>query len=206
MTLILDPDPQSAVLPAAPSQACAPIVIAAERPEDEAGREALLDAAFGAARSGKTSAKLRRGRLPARGLALVARHGDAVVGTVRLWHVAAGGAPALLLGPLAVDARYRDHGIGSTLMRQGVEQARSLGHRAILLVGDAPYYARFGFSRDATRGLRLPGPVEPGRFLGLELEAGALAGAKGLLRATGAVDLTRRRSGPTRRARLHAAA
>lgn len=196
----------SSALPARAVQARTTIVVAAERREDEVGREALLDAAFGPARFGKTSAKLRRGRLPARGLALVARHGEAVVGTVRLWHVAAGDAPALLLGPLAVDARYREHGIGTMLMRQAVEQARILGHRAILLVGDAPYYARFGFHREATLGLRLPGPVEADRFLGLELQAGALAGAKGLLRATGAVDLTRRRRDASRHTGLSAIA
>ncbi len=181
----------SSALPARAVQARTTIVVAAERREDEVGREALLDAAFGPARFGKTSAKLRRGRLPARGLALVARHGEAVVGTVRLWHVAAGDAPALLLGPLAVDARYREHGIGTMLMRQAVEQARILGHRAILLVGDAPYYARFGFHRERdarpaparTGGSRpLPRPGTAGR---------CAAGAKGLLRATGAVDLTR---------------
>ncbi len=206
MTLIHDPDPPSSALPACPAQARATIVIAAERREDEVGREALLDAAFGAGRGRKTSAKLRRGRLPASGLALVACHGDAVVGTVRLWHVAAEGMPALLLGPLAVDAGYRKHGIGSMLMRQAVERARLLGHRAILLVGDAPYYARFGFRREGTLGLRLPGPVEVERFLGLELQAGALKGASGLLRATGAVDLTRRRSGQVTRAKLCAVA
>ena len=178
-------------VPALPAMAAAQpaIVVAAERPGDVAAREALLDAAFGSARFGKTSQKLRRGRLPADGLSLVARHGDAIVGTVRLWHVAAGCTPALLLGPLAVDARYRGHGIGVLLTREAIERARARGHAAILLVGDAPYYARFGFSRDHTRGLRMPGPVEDDRFLGLELRAGALSQARGLLRATGAIDL-----------------
>jgi predicted N-acetyltransferase YhbS len=59
------------------------------------------------------------------------------------------------------------------------------GHRAVLLVGDAPYYARFGFERRLTLGLDMPGPVEADRFLGLELEPGALAGARGRVVATG---------------------
>ena len=114
--------------------------------------------------------------------------------------------PALLLGPLAVDGRYRAHGIGTMLMRQAIEQAQILGHRAILLVGDAPYYARFGFRREHVLGLRMPGPVEAERFLGLELQAGALRDAKGLLRATGAIDLTGKRGGRARRSRLKVAA
>ncbi len=181
----IDASAPSFALPPLATQARSPVIVAAERPGDAAAREALLDAAYGPARFGKPSAKLRRGRLPADGLALVARHDEEIVGTVRLWHVLAGSAAALLLGPLAVDPRYQEHGIGTMLMREAVEQARVLGHGAILLVGDAPYYARFGFRRDLTIGLRMPGPVDPDRFLGLELQAGALRGAKGLLRAAG---------------------
>ena len=180
----------SDALPPLVTQARSPVVVTAERPGDAAAREALLDAAYGPARFGKPSAKLRRGRLPADGLSLVARHDEEIVGTVRLWHVLAGGTPALLLGPLAVDPRYREHGIGTMLMREAVGQARILGHGAVLLVGDAPYYARFGFRRDLTLGLRMPGPVDPERFLGLELQAGELRGAKGLVRAAGALDLS----------------
>ena len=169
------------------------VTVEAEQPGDAKAREALLDRAFGPARFRKTCQKLRAGRLPARRLALVARRGGTVVGTVRLWHVAAGAVPALMLGPLAVDAAFRDHGIGSRLMTEALTRAAAFGHEAVLLVGDAPYYARFGFSRLPALGLHLPGPVEDNRFLGLELRAGALAAAKGLVRATGAVDVAARR-------------
>jgi predicted N-acetyltransferase YhbS len=98
-----------------------------------------------------------------------------------------------MLGPLAVDARLRDHGIGARLMREAIARTQALGHQAILLVGDAPYYARFGFERRHTLGLRLPGPVEDARFLGLELRSGALARARGLVSPTGALDLAGRR-------------
>jgi predicted N-acetyltransferase YhbS len=169
---------------------------------DAASREALLNGAFGPARFAKTCERLRAGRAPARGLSLVARAGDifernvaekpgatfsrsAVIGTVRLWHVAAGGVPALMLGPLAVARSHRDAGLGGLLMREALARAAALGHRAIILVGDAPYYARFGFSRDVVAGLAMPGPVEIERFLGLELVPGALAQAKGLVIATG---------------------
>ncbi len=128
----------------------------------------------------------------------------AIVGTVRLWHVDAGGVPALMLGPLAVDADWRCHRVGGRLMEAAIERARALGHRAIVLVGDAPYYARFGFERRLALGLRMPGPVEAERFLGLELVPGALDGARGSVRPTGALDLGARRL--SRRTRVPRAA
>jgi predicted N-acetyltransferase YhbS len=116
----------------------------------------------------------------------VARGSDgSLAGTVRLWDVAAGDRAALLLGPLAVDPSLKGAGIGGALMRLAIEEARRLGHKAILLVGDAPYYARFGFTAEKTGALAMPGPYERHRFLALELEEGALDGAQGVLRATG---------------------
>lgn len=168
------------------------LVISEERATDAAAREALLDRAMGEGRKRKSSEKLRRNRLPAEGLALVARDEEAsLVGTVRLWHVHAGmgrdGRPvdALLLGPLAVDPRAEGKGIGSALMNEAVERARAAGHGAILLVGDAPYYARFGFSTEKTGPLVMPGPFERSRFLALELVDGWLDGAAGMLSASG---------------------
>ncbi len=161
--------------------------IRAERPSDVAARERLLDAAFGPERFAKTCERLREGRRPADGLALVAEdHARRLVATVRLWHVEAGSAgPALMLGPIAVDAAARSQGIGAALMDAAIAHARRLGHRAIVLVGDAPYYARFGFRPEPTLGLDLPGPVDRTRFLGLELVPDALRGALGMVEATG---------------------
>lgn len=159
--------------------------IADEAPQDFFAREALLNAAFGPARFGKTAERLREGRLPAQGLALVMKHGSSLMGTVRLWRVDAGGADALMLGPLAIAKSYRSRGFGRRMMAEALFRAFAAGHGAVLLVGDAPYYEAFGFSRRLTRGLVLPGPVDEARFLGLELAAGALQGAKGLVRATG---------------------
>ncbi|MDB5593107.1 MAG: N-acetyltransferase [Hyphomicrobiales bacterium] len=152
---------------------------------DVAARERLLDDAFGEARFAKTSERLRAGRTPARGLALSAVDDGELVGTVRLWNVNAGGRPALLLGPLAVADSHRSLGVGGALMRAAIARAKALGHGAILLVGDAPYYRRFGFEPGFTQALDLPGPVERARFLGLELREGALAGASGMVAATG---------------------
>ena len=164
------------------------VTIRHETASDVAAREALLDKAFGKARLRKTSERLREGRLPAEGLAFTALDAKGrVIGTLRLWNIIAGSAgPSLLLGPLAVDCRQQKKGIGRKLMEHALNSARVLGHESVLLVGDAPYSARFGFDGSHTRSLHLPGPVERDRFLGLELTPGALDGAEGLLSASGA--------------------
>ena len=157
-----------------------------ELAKDIPAREALLDRAFGESRLAKAAERLREGRLPADGLSFVAQDKNRVVGTVRLWHVSAGPArPALLLGPLAVDDAWRGLGIGAALTRRATEAAQRLGHKAVLLVGDAPYYGRFGFSAEKTGGLWMPGPYERDRLLARELMPGALDGACGLINATG---------------------
>ena len=157
-----------------------------ERPTEIAAREALLDACFGEERFEKTCERLREGRAPAEGLSLVLELDGKVAGTVRLWPIAAGpGRPALLLGPIAVDCRLQGLGLGARLMREALMRAKARGHKAVLLVGDAPYYARFGFSAEKTGALRLPGPYEPERFLALELTPGALDGTRGLVAGAG---------------------
>ncbi len=160
------------------------ISIRKERPLDSAAREGLLDEAFGKQRWRKSSQRLRDGRLPAAGLALIAADGERVVGTARLWTITCGtGQTALLLGPVAVASDCRKQGIGSALVRHALAAARRSGHRAIVLVGDASYYSRFGFSAEKTAALRMSGPFERQRLLALELVPGALKGARGLLRA-----------------------
>lgn len=163
------------------------ISVVAETSADLAAREALLDEAMGPKRKTKSSEKLRRGRRPSEGLAFVARDASGgLAGTVRLWDVTLGeGGPALLLGPLAVDPSLKSAGIGSALMRHAIAEAARLGHAAILLVGDEPYYGRFGFSAARTGALAMPGPYERHRLLALELVEGALDGAEGTLKASG---------------------
>ncbi|MGW9229473.1 GNAT family N-acetyltransferase [Pseudorhizobium sp. NPDC055634] len=163
-----------------------------ETPADVVARENLLDRVMGAERRLKSSEKIRRGRLPAEGLALVARDEDGhVIGTVRLWSIEAGisqqGAPveALLLGPLAVDCAHEGRGIGGALMRAAIAEAARRDHGAVLLVGDAAYYERFGMSAGKTRHLVMPGPFERSRLLALELKDGWLDGAAGMIVANG---------------------
>ena len=163
-----------------------------ENPGDVVARERLLDAAMGPNRRRKSSEAIRRGRIPAEGLALVARDTSGhVIGTGRLWDIQAGvtpggrAVPALLLGPLAVDAAHEGKGIGAALMRAAIMEATRRGHGAILLVGDAPYYERFGFSQAKTATLMMPGPFERHRFLSLELRDRWLEGAAGIIVPTG---------------------
>jgi predicted N-acetyltransferase YhbS len=165
------------------------ITIRQERTADASAREALLDAAY-PARSDKPSERLRAGRKPARGLALVAvedgQTNGQIIGTLRLWEVSAGAnRPALLLGPLAVDPGHRRRGIGSALMRRALATANRRGHAAVLLVGDIAYYGRFGFSAERVSRLWLPGLPDSRRLLGLELQAGALDGVRGTVQLPG---------------------
>lgn len=170
------------------------VTIRHELVSDVPAREALLTRAFGKARLRKTSERLREGRQAAEGLAFTAVDAKGrLIGTLRLWHVIAGSAgAALLLGPLAVDCRQQGKGIGAALMRHALAEAARLGHAGVVLVGDAPYYSRFGFTTTAAHGLHLPGPVDRARFLGLELVPGALDGAEGLVIASGRLTETLR--------------
>lgn len=157
-----------------------------ERVSDVDAREALLDQAFGDTRYRKSSERLREDRLPAAGLAFIAAEGKRVVGTARLWSICCGnGAQALLLGPVAVAEDCRGKGIGADLVRRGLREAKRLGYDAVVLVGDAPYYSRFGFAAERTGALWMPGPFERHRLLALELQPGALDGARGMIAATG---------------------
>lgn len=164
------------------------IVIRNETALDIPARETLLDRAL-PGRHLKTCEKLRRGQSPAEGLAFSAWQGARLAGTVRLWHVEAGSAGgALLLGPIGVLPECQGLGIGTLLMDHALAEASARDHRAVVLVGDAPYYERFGFSAALTAGLSLPGPVERDRFQGLELVSGALTGAIGMVKVGKRVD------------------
>jgi predicted N-acetyltransferase YhbS len=92
------------------------------------------------------------------------------------------------LGPLAVDPSCRKRGIGSTLVQHALREAARRRHGAVLLVGDAPYYGRFGFSNEKTGALWLPGPYERHRLLACELRPGVLDGAQGLIGACGSLE------------------
>jgi predicted N-acetyltransferase YhbS len=153
-----------------------------EQRDDVPMIEALVVRSFGPGRTAKTAYRLREGVAPEAGLAFVAIEDGLLKGSVRFWPIAVGEERALLLGPLAVEANERGRGIGLSLMQRGIEEARARGHRAILLVGDAPYYSRVGFAPIPEGRVTFPGPVDPARILALGLCDGALEPLKGAIR------------------------
>ncbi|CAO3415132.1 GNAT family N-acetyltransferase [Azospirillum doebereinerae] len=162
------------------------MIITVEQPKHAAAIEALLDASFGPDRFQKTAYRLRDGVDSIPELNLVAiehdEHGKEVLeGTIRYWPITVGGATSLLLGPIAVAGRLQGGGLGSKLIRMSLNKAIAHGYKSVILVGDAPYYERFGFSRSLTLGMQMPGPVDMNRLLGLELVEGALDGVSGMI-------------------------
>jgi len=151
------------------------------RPETEADWwevEALLDLCFAPGREALSSYRLREGIPPVPGLSAVARdEGDILAGAIRYWPVRIGAATALLLGPIAVHPTHQGEGLGAYLMRSSLATARERGWERVMLVGDAPYYGRFGFDRLDL--VEMPPPTNPDRVLGLDLVPGAWAGIAG---------------------------
>lgn len=157
------------------------LIIRSEQPVDSDAIERLHERAFGPGRFARTASRLREGAPHLLDLSFTALVGTLLVGSVRMTPIRAGEERALMLGPLTVEPAFESRGIGAALMRRSLDAARDKGHTLVLLVGDEPYYRRFGFKRIPPRHLELPGPVNPDRFLVLELAEGSLARAKGLV-------------------------
>ncbi len=163
-----------------------PFQLSPALPSDHDAIEHLLDLSFGPQRRTKTSYRLREGSKAIAGLTQVVRDPNlGVVGAISYWPLAIGakGTRALLLGPLAVHGQRQNIGIGRFLMLETLGIAKAHGHRLVLLVGDAPYYARVGFAQVPEGQLLLPGPVDPKRLMFLELAELALAETHGLVMA-----------------------
>lgn len=140
--------------------------------------EALYDLCFAPGRTALSSYRLRDGVAMVAPLCLVLRDGTGTLaGAIRYWPVAAGGQDALLLGPVAVHPTRQGEGLGGLLMLESLAEARKLGWERVMLVGDAPYYGRFGFRR--LDGVVMPPPTNPDRVLGLALRPGAWDGVAG---------------------------
>lgn len=141
-----------------------------------------LDArAFGPGRFARSAYRLREGVAPEFALSFVAHVGTLLVGVNRMTAVACGTQPALLLGPLTVEPAFHKRGIGAALVERSLAAAGAQGHRLVILVGDEPYYRRFGFFRVPPGQLTLPGPVDAARLLVCELVEGAFEGVSGLV-------------------------
>jgi predicted N-acetyltransferase YhbS len=150
-----------------------------EGPGDAGAVEALVAKVFGPGRFAKSAYRLREGVDPEASLSFVAVETGTLRGSVRFWPIYVGNEAALLLGPLAVQSDQRGRGIGIALMQRGIEEARRLGHRAIILVGDEPYYSRVGFAPLAKDSVKFPGAVDRSRILALALVGGAADSLKG---------------------------
>lgn len=152
--------------------------LAEEAPDDHWEVEALLDLCFAPGREALSSYRLRDGVAPVAGLCLVLRDGQGILAAaIRHWPVRVGGQPTLLLGPVAVHPTRQGEGLGGFLIRESLARARALGWTRVLLVGDAPYYGRFGFAR--RHGVAMPPPTNPERVLGFALVEGAWDGVGG---------------------------
>ncbi len=146
--------------------------ITPETAADRAEAEALVLAAFGPGRFAKTAERLRESATIA--AAFIAREDGRAVGSVRLWSIMVGGLDALFLGPIAVSEDARRHGLGADLVGACLGEAQQRGVAGVLLVGDPPYFSRFGFQ--AAPDVRLPGPADPRRVLWLPITSTAPTG------------------------------
>jgi predicted N-acetyltransferase YhbS len=146
--------------------------IDAETAADAAAIDAVVLAAFGPGRFAKTAERLREQTTAVAGF--VAREENRVIGSVRLWPIRVGDTEALFLGPIAVEAGSRRAGLGADLVAACVDHARATGASGVLLVGDSPYFSRFGFGPSPD--VDLPGPVDRRRLLWLPLGTALVGG------------------------------
>ncbi|MFN3613539.1 MAG: GNAT family N-acetyltransferase [Rubrimonas sp.] len=156
-----------------------------ETPNDHDEVELLLDTAFAPGRGALSSYRLRDGVAPVAALCRIARDEyDALAGCIRFWPIEIGDArhSALLLGPVAVHPTRQGEGLGALLITEALGRAADLGWSRVVLVGDEPYYRRFGFTRETAGALSFPPPTNPDRLLARELTPGAFEGVSGMVR------------------------
>jgi len=152
-----------------------------ERPDDATLIDALLARAFGPGRHAKAADRLREGNQLIPELSFTAWEGERLAGSVRMWPVTIAETPVVFLGPIAVEADLRKHRIGQTLVEMACEASAKAGWKAVLLVGDAPYFQRVGFEAGPARGVVMPGPVDQRRVLLKALREGGSDGLGGLV-------------------------
>ena len=155
------------------------VVVTREVPADTVAVERLAERAFGPGRFARTAYRLREAADPDWDLCYVARVSTLLVGSNRMTPVEAGAAAAFMLGPITVDPAFRGRGIAAALMGQSLDAARAAGHRLVVLVGDEPYYRRFGFTRVPAGRLALPGPGRPRPLSLVRARSGGVRGRIG---------------------------
>jgi predicted N-acetyltransferase YhbS len=149
------------------------LTLKTEEIADSPAIEALLDRAFGPGRFVKSSERVREIAEFAPELSFCAVDGETLLGSVRMWRVRVGGQAVSFLGPLAVDREQRSAGVGGLLVQRACDAARAAGEAWVVLVGDPPYFERFGFTVADAAEVRLPGPVDQRRVLALRLRSDA---------------------------------
>lgn len=158
----------------APAPAAEALLIQPERPIDADAVEALNDRAFGPGRFTKVSERVREFAEFRPDLSFCAWNDGELVGTVRLWRVRIGDREGVFLGPLAVEAEARKAGAGGALVEAASLAAQAAGFPLVLLVGDEPYFSRFGYAAAPAKAVVLPGPVDQRRVLVRELTPGGV--------------------------------
>lgn len=162
------------------------IRISLETSDDWHEVENLFDLAFAPGREALSSYRLRDGVPPVGALSLVARDDyGCLAGAIRYWPVRVGeqNDSALLLGPVAVHPTAQGEGVGGALIRDSLVRATEMGWQRVILVGDLPYYQRFGFQ--PAPALKFPPPTNPERLLARPLLQGGLDGVQGLIHKVG---------------------
>jgi putative acetyltransferase len=159
------------------------LTIRPEQPADHKGVFQVNQLAFGQPDEARLVEALRRSPAFIPELSLVAVEDGRVVGHILFSRIAVRSVTAthdaLALAPMAVLPEHQRKGVGSSLVRRGLEAARGLGHGVVVVVGHPEYYPRFGFIPGEPRGIRPPFEVSPGAFMVLELQPGGLAGVCG---------------------------
>ncbi len=158
------------------------LTVLPETQADAPAIERLHERTFGPGRYAKAAYRLREKVAHRLNMSFTARIGTLLVGSIRLSPVRIGETKALLLGPLTVEPAFRERGVGQALIERALNEARTKGHKLVILVGDEPYYGKFGFKPILPGQAIMPGPVDPARLLVAELIASAFEGVSGPLR------------------------
>jgi predicted N-acetyltransferase YhbS len=159
-------------------------MIRPQMPADKSSIDALHEGAFGPGRFSRTAYRIREASTRPPLIALTAWDNQELAGAILFTPIKIGGTRgAMLLGPLAIAPVYKNQGCGLKLMRDGLDRAKALGFRLVILVGDLPYYSRVGFGVIPSGRIALPGPADPARLLAVELTDGALTEFAGLAAA-----------------------
>jgi len=158
--------------------------VRAESTDDYAAVRQVNEQAFGRVEEAALVDALRGRAGP--NISLVAEMHGRIVGHIFFSSVRveseAGEFAALGLAPMAVLPEFQNRGIGSELVRRGLEESRRLGHEIVVVLGHPEYYPRFGFVPARGKGLSCEYPVPDEVFMALELSEGALAGRRGLVK------------------------